>query len=148
MMQNKMLHKSYSYKYLDNKKPVYVITSSCKQGKIKPKLIRHYEILSDYYQSQSTEDGRNAIVGYVNESMFKYRLNTIQENIPSAISQEISLQELKDHCESLNMPLIVYVNNYCILNDPIEDHYEIYYYYKQDDMVQTSLEQFKRNMKK
>lgn len=139
-----MLQKSYSFKYLDGKKNVFLMTNSNKITK----HIRQCEILSERYVSRENIEARNVIVGYVNELLFNDRFNVVKQTTPNVFAYMIELQNLKDHCESINMPLLVYINNYCMINEPREDHYEVYYYYNPDCTSDETIKKFNTNVKK
>lgn len=120
-----MLTRTFNYKFLRDDTVVHVVS---KHGKPTHHLLRNTELFSEVYSRKEHGEPRNVVVGYINDNLLKDKMRCLTKTTPNVSTLEMPLRELKDHCDTLRMPLLVYVNSYCALHEHDNEYYEVFFY--------------------
>lgn len=147
----------YNYKYLPDTSYVYVVTQQ-KRHITLPLYSRHQAFLAKYVDLRARKEQRHVVIGFANESMLQYKLPKVileerdlgnmsklelltKADIDTEIRVHVTkLKDIKSHCTMMKMPLLIYMNSYC----SIEDKYEEFDTYFHEDRGQdTTTSRFK-----
>lgn len=112
------LIQNFSFRYLNTTEKVYLRTlSPCNN-------IVHAAVATHPFTHRSEGETRNAVIGYKTLSSLHYH----NPDVGNACILEVNVETCKYMSSLLQMPLIVIMNEFALIQDQ-SHHFEIYYFY-------------------
>ena len=136
---------TYNYRYLPSSSVVYTVTMDVQRDVKRPLYGRKTSFLTENVEIKNRNETRSVVVGFANNVMVSYRLPLILqeyrnaselrelEMIPDAMWPDnysvhmTKMEALIDHCRHMSMPLIVYMNGFCAVEDKRE-YCDVFFY--------------------
>ena len=141
MLQNITPHmrKLYTFRYLSPDAKVYLINKSISGDK---KSLQRSHIYSELFGE------RNAVIAYADKDMCERKVNELLAplNSGSIYAEKVTLLDLEGHCNVLNMPLNVVLDEYCDFEEEVECREVFFYDNKKYDDEYSHLFKKRRTM--
>ena len=141
--------RNYSYRYLDNKQQVFVISKRMNSSHEKKTsrrvegLLRQQLFSAPFYQI-NTQTTTNAILAFMSEDFCEATMHDLPcldcDKTLITETTRVHLDELKYISNIMKLPMIVLVNAYCDMTDNNEQNELFYHFDKQVDFTSHNYE--------